>query len=233
MQGPQRTRAPARPVTPAAPASPMDAARQDRFLRQLVPSAWEEVDESEVTEASWFDAPIDPVDEGQSDGSPSQGDDERNDGEEASQQQQQQPPAPREASDTPFQPFQPGPWMQAAGRARSESHTSDDGAAVVRASASSSAGDAPPWLGDIVQQISQLSEGGDARFQHWSITVPLDPQALPDCELRMTLSPGALALRFRTGSQQSAALVCRHREKLRAQLEALPSSPPAIDIDLE
>jgi hypothetical protein len=210
----------------------MDAARQDRFLRQLVPSRWEEVEESEVAQASWFDAPIDPVDEGQGDGSPSRDNDDGNDGEQASQPP---PPAPNESSDTPSQSFQPWPWMQADGPSTGgrEGGTGDGDEHVLRTGAPSCAGDAPPWLGDIVQQISQLSEAGDARFQHWSITVPLDPQALPDCELRMTLSPGALALRFRTASQQSAALVCRHREKLRAQLEALPSSPPAIDIDLE
>jgi hypothetical protein len=42
-----------------------------------------------------------------------------------------------------------------------------------------------------------------------------------------------MSLRFRTGSAESAALVSRHRDALRARLEALPSSPPAIDIELE
>jgi hypothetical protein len=230
MQGPPRIRPAARPVPPAAPAAPADAARQDRFLRQLVPSPWDEVEEAEVSEASWFDAPLDPLDEGQGDGSSSQGDDERNDGEEAAQPP---PPPPAEAGDTPFQAFPPWPWMQAAGRDGSEGHPGEEGSQVMRTTATSSIGDAPSWLGDIVQQVSQLSEGGDARFQHWSITVPLDPQALPDCELHLTLSPGTMALRFCTGSAQSAALVSRHRDRLRAQLEALPSSPPAIDIDLE
>jgi hypothetical protein len=106
------------------------------------------------------------------------------------------------------------------------------GEAVPAAAGASPAGEAP-WLGDIVQQVTQLTAGSDARFQHWSITVPLDPQTLPDCELRLSLSPGTMALRFRTGSASSAALVSRHRDALRARLEALPSSPPAIDIDLE
>jgi hypothetical protein len=103
---------------------------------------------------------------------------------------------------------------------------------VPAATGAAPAGDAP-WLGDIVEQVTSLTAGSDARFQHWAITVPLDPQALPECELRLTLSPGTMALRFRTGSSESAALVSRHRDALRARLEALPSSPPAIDIDLE
>ena len=61
MQAPQRTRAPARPATPSAPATPLDPTRQDRFLRQLVPSAWDEVEEPDDLEASCFDAPVDPV----------------------------------------------------------------------------------------------------------------------------------------------------------------------------
>jgi hypothetical protein len=229
MQGPQRTRAPARPVTPASPTVPVDAARQERFLRQLAPSPWDEVAESEAIGLAWFDTPIEAADEGGDEGSSPHDDDGRNEGEDSPEPAPAPAPEPEVAG--PAQPFTAWPWMRAGGLEPGPSRGDDSSAEAV--STASSASRDPAWLGDIVQQITQWTEGGDARFQHWSITVPLDPQALPDCELRLTLSPGTMALRFRTGSAESAALVSRHRDTLRARLEALPSSPTAIDIDLE
>jgi hypothetical protein len=231
MQAPPRLRPQARPVPPPTPAAPADAARQDRFLRQLVPSPWDELAEAQAAELAAFDSPVDGIDEGAADGSPSQGDEDRRDGDEAPEPAPA-PPPPAEPADLQ-QSFPHWSWMQAASVApeRGDSDT-PQGEAVPAAAGASPAGEAP-WLGDIVQQVTQLTAGSDARFQHWSITVPLDPQTLPDCELRLSLSPGTMALRFRTGSASSAALVSRHRDALRARLEALPSSPPAIDIDLE
>jgi hypothetical protein len=229
MQAPQRTRAPARPVTPAAPAAPVDAARQDRFLRQLVPPAWDEVDEPddrEASDATWFDAPVDPVDDGRGDGSSPQGDEGRHDDEQPSES-----PAPPPVECAPLD-HASWAWLRTAGLASHDDAHEDAGPHASRVGATSSPQDAA-WLGDIVEQVAQLTAGGDARFQHWSVTVPLDPQSLPDCELRITLSPGSMVLRFRTGSAESARLVSRHRDTLRARLEALPSSPSAIDIDLE
>jgi hypothetical protein len=230
MHAPQRIRPQARPVTPAAPATPVDAARQDRFLRQLVPSPWDELAEGEASELDLFDAPVDAIDEGTGDDSPSQGEEDSRDGDQA---QEPAPPPPAESAHPLPTAFPLWPWMQAAsvaGDRRGDDSPHDSPVPAV--SGAASAGDAP-WLGDIVEQVTSLTAGSDARFQHWSVTVPLDPQALPDCDLRLTLSPGTMALRFRTGSSGSAALVSRHRDALRARLEALPSSPPAIDIDLE
>lgn len=227
MQAPQRTRAPARPATPSAPATPLDPTRQDRFLRQLVPSAWDEVEEPDDLEASCFDAPVDPVDEERGDGSSPQDDEGRQDDDPTAGE----PPAPPPAQ-AAFQELAPWACLQAPARASHDHAGTPEGSQVPRVGAASSSKD-PAWLGDIVAQVGQLTTGGDARFQHWSVTVPLDPQSLPDCELRLTLSPGSMVLRFRTGSAGSADLVSRHRDTLRARLEALPSSPPAIDIDLE
>ncbi|MGM9491232.1 type III secretion HpaP family protein [Ideonella sp. YS5] len=230
MQAPPRIRPPVRPVTPATPATPVDAARQDRFLRQLVPSLWDELADAEAAELLAFDSPVDAIDEGSADGSPSQGDEGRRDG--GDETPEPPPPAPPDVADA-APSFPHWSWMHAAGAAPERGHSdTPQGEAVAPATGASCAGDAP-WLGDIVQQVTQLTAGSDARFQHWSITVPLDPEALPDCELRLSLSPGSMALRFRTGSATSAALVSRHRDALRARLEALPSSPSAIDIDLE
>lgn len=226
MQAPQRTRAPARPVTPATPAVPMDAARQDRFLRQLVPSAWDELPSAHATEPAWFDTPVEAADEGGDEGSSPRDDEGRQEGGDTPE-----PPPPAPEPVAPSQsPFAPWPWLPAGGIGPGPS---GDGTSAREVAPVSSSDRHPAWLGDIVQQIAQLTEGGDARFQHWSITVPLDPGVLPDCELRLTLSPGAMTLRFRTGSAESAALVSQHRDTLRARLAALPSSPAAIDIDLE
>ncbi|MDA8522833.1 hypothetical protein M5C95_18870 [Acidovorax sp. NCPPB 4044] len=102
------------------------------------------------------------------------------------------------------------------------------------ASRVNAAPEAPPaWLQDTVQRIAWLSAQADPAFQSWSVTVPMDPAVLPECELGLSLSPYAMSLRFRTGSSESARLISLHRDPLRAQLEALGPSPRGIDIDLE
>ena len=231
MQAAPKVRPQVRVPVPATPAAPADAARQDRFLRQLMPLPWDEAAEAQAFELDVFDAPVDAVDEGAGDGSPPRGEEDKRDGDEA---QETAPPPPPESPDPLPAALPPWPWMRSAGLAgeRGGSETPHD-SPMPAATGVAPDGDAPPWLGDIVEQVTSLTAGSDARFQHWAITVPLDPQALPDSELRLTLSPGTMALRFRTGSGDAAALVSRHRDALRARLEALPSSPPAIDIDLE
>ncbi|SFD77810.1 type III secretion HpaP family protein [Paracidovorax konjaci] len=118
-------------------------------------------------------------------------------------------------------------------RERQGSQESEDSPADA-ASRVNAAPQAPPaWLQDTVQRIAWLCAQADPAFQSWSVTVPMDPAVLPECELGLSLSPYAMSLRFRTSSSESARLISLHRDPLRAQLEALGPSPRGIDIELE
>ena len=55
---------------------------------------------------------------------------------------------------------------------------------------------------------------------------------IAETELQIHLSPHWLTLRFATQSVVSAALVSRHRSRLLAQLERMPSLPYGIHIEL-
>jgi hypothetical protein len=231
--------APARPWTPASPAGAPDRARQERFLRQLGPAPWEAaVDETEAFDANaWLAAGVvDPVG-GDDSGSQGEGGHDPQDGDapdEPTPPAEAPPPAAPEPVLWPTWAWlAPPPTAGGAGRDGGEG---GDGAGHGEAAAVrpvSPRDDAPPWLHDMVDQVAQLFTEGDPRFRHWSVRVPLDPTVLPDCTLQLDLSPDAMTLRFHAGVASSTALVCQHRDALRARLEALPSSPPSIAIDLE
>ena len=71
-----------------------------------------------------------------------------------------------------------------------------------------------------------------AAFVTWTVTVPMDPQVLPDTELRLHLSPHWLSLRFTTQSQRAARLISLHRPRLLSQLEHMANLPHGIDIEV-
>jgi Type III secretion protein (HpaP) len=234
-----RVNPPPRPAAAARPgpaATTADTARQDRFLRQLGPSPWEEAATADEASDLWvtaFDAAID-SDGGDPGGSPGgEGGDREPQGDEPPPESQMPAePAPPGAPDPA--PWRPLAWAAGANTASGDGRGSDDapgGPQAVQAAAASD--EAPPWVKDMVQQVALLCAEGDPRFQCWSVTLPMDPAVLPDCELRLALSPDEMTLRFRTGSAQSSALVSKHRDTLRTRLQALPASPSAIDIDLE
>ncbi len=90
----------------------------------------------------------------------------------------------------------------------------------------------PDWDAAIVRTIAAMCRHADPSFENWSVVVPINPSALPETELRISLSPHRLQLRFHTQSTRSFDLVLQHRDALHALLEkALPFSKE-IDIDL-
>jgi hypothetical protein len=219
-------------VPAAAPSSTLDSARQERFQRQLLPFSWEPCSGEESAPMHPSKLLIGPADEQPSGDGGEHRDHEPPPREDGAATEPPAPPAPAAPQAPAWQP-------PAAAPGRNERGGRDDGdgrpgtgtAAPVQAAPA--AGDAPPWLHDMVEQVAVLCAQGDPRFQHWSLMLPLDPAVLPDSELRLGLSPGAMTLRFRTGSPQATALVCRYRDELHGRLAALPSSPLEIDIDLE
>ncbi|HEY9106306.1 MAG TPA: type III secretion HpaP family protein [Roseateles sp.] len=106
--------------------------------------------------------------------------------------------------------------------------------------AASATGDQPalpdlphdPWPEQMAQTIADLCARSAPSFVNWTVTLPMDPQVLPETDLRLSLSQHWLSLRFITQSPQSHHLVCRHRQRLLEQLERLPQLPHGIDIEV-
>jgi len=88
------------------------------------------------------------------------------------------------------------------------------------------------WAQDLAQVVATLCRQSDPAFEAWSIVVPLDPQVLPETELRLALSRHRLSLRFHTQSPQSLHLVLSHRASLAALIEQAMPSTRDIDIDV-
>ena len=84
----------------------------------------------------------------------------------------------------------------------------------------------------MAKMIAGLCTGADPAFVTWTVTVPMDPQVLPDTELRLHLSPHWLSLRFATQSQRAARLISLHRPRLQSQLEHMANLPHGIDIEV-
>ncbi|MDR7149946.1 hypothetical protein J2W49_001901 [Hydrogenophaga palleronii] len=89
-----------------------------------------------------------------------------------------------------------------------------------------------PWPQQMAQTIATLCARAEPSFVNWTVTLPMDPQGLPQTDLRLSLSQHWLSLRFITQSPQSHHLVCAHRDRLLEELERLPQLPHGIDIEV-
>lgn len=89
-----------------------------------------------------------------------------------------------------------------------------------------------PWPQQMAETIASLCARAAPSFVNWTVTLPMDPQVLPETDLRLSLSQHWLSLRFITQSPQSHHLVCRYRQGLLEQLERLPNLPHGIDIEV-
>lgn len=88
------------------------------------------------------------------------------------------------------------------------------------------------WTEDTAQKIATLCNRADASFAHWSVTLPMDAQVLPETDLVLNLSPYGLALRFRTQSPVSSRLIATHKPRLQALLARTRGLPQDIDIEV-
>lgn len=89
-----------------------------------------------------------------------------------------------------------------------------------------------PWPQQMAETIANLCARAAPSFVNWTVTLPMDPQVLPETDLRLSLSQHWLSLRFITQSPHSYHLVCRYRQGLLEQLERLPNLPHGIDIEV-
>lgn len=88
------------------------------------------------------------------------------------------------------------------------------------------------WTEDTAQKIATLCNRADASFAHWSVTLPMDAQALPETDLVLSLSPYGLSLRFRTQSALSSRLIDTHKPRLQALLARTRGLPQDIAIEV-
>lgn len=80
--------------------------------------------------------------------------------------------------------------------------------------------------------VDQLCSRADPAFKSWTATLRMDPAILPETQLRLSLSPHWLSLRFITDSAAATSLVSSHRTELQSLLERAPNLPHGIDIDI-
>lgn len=88
------------------------------------------------------------------------------------------------------------------------------------------------WAEDAAQKVATLCTRADTSFAHWSVTLPMDEQALPETDLVLSMSPYGLSLRFRTQSSLSSQLICTHKPRLQALLARTRGLPQDIEIEV-
>lgn len=88
------------------------------------------------------------------------------------------------------------------------------------------------WETSVADTVASLCRGSDPAFHSWTIQVPLDGDALPHTELRLTFSPHHLLLRFSTQSTRSLALISARQSQLRDLLSRALPDQRHIDIDI-
>ena len=91
---------------------------------------------------------------------------------------------------------------------------------------------ADAWPEQLADTIADLFRRADPAFVSWTVTVPMDPEVLPETELRLSLSPHWLSLRFAARSPEASHLLLRHRPRLQSLLERTPNLPHGIDIEI-
>lgn len=88
------------------------------------------------------------------------------------------------------------------------------------------------WADRMASLVNQLCSRADPAFKSWTATLRMDPSVLPETQLRLSLSPHWLSLRFVTESAAATRLVSSHRTELQSLLERAPNLPHGIDIDI-
>jgi hypothetical protein len=89
----------------------------------------------------------------------------------------------------------------------------------------------PAWEQSLAQLVHTLCSSSDPSITHWTIQVPLDPDALPETTLHLALSPRRLQLRFNTQSSWSLRLLSDRTKSLVQLLQQ--TLPDLRDIDVE
>lgn len=99
-------------------------------------------------------------------------------------------------------------------------------------------GDAPGgepaegWADRMARMVATLCSRADPAFVTWTVTVPMDPDTLPQTELRLHMAPHWLSLRFASESPRAVQLILAHRERLVALLRRAGGVPHEVDVEV-
>lgn len=99
--------------------------------------------------------------------------------------------------------------------------------------APSTVGEMEDWFKELAQGVGAMRRHSGRSFESWLIHLPMDPEVLPDTELRIRASLERMSLRFCTQSPKSVRLISEHSPVLQRSLEAILDMKGQIDIDLE
>ncbi len=132
-----------------------------------------------------------------------------------------------------------GPDPRAARTARIQPHTAqpqlvhDEDAADARARGSAVEPQADNAFHDIASRIAAMVNPASGGPETWFVTLPMDPQALPETVLRIAASRAWMRLRFSTHSGGTVRILMAHMPALARMLEHRLRMPGQIDVDLE
>jgi len=85
----------------------------------------------------------------------------------------------------------------------------------------------------LASRLADLCRRGAPTPDTWSIVLDMDPETLPQTELRIHASRDWIRLRFSTQSSRCVHLVSMHMDWLRCQLEKTLGMHQQVDVDFE
>jgi hypothetical protein len=88
------------------------------------------------------------------------------------------------------------------------------------------------WADRMARMVATLCSRADPVFVTWTVTVPMDPDTLPQTELRLHMAPHWLSLRFASESPRAVQLILAHRERLVALLRRAGGVPHEVDVEV-
>jgi hypothetical protein len=88
------------------------------------------------------------------------------------------------------------------------------------------------WADRMARMVATLCSRADPAFVTWTVTVPMDPDTLPQTELRLHMAPHWLSLRFASESPRAVQLILAHRERLVALLRRAGGVPHEVDVEV-
>jgi type III secretion control protein HpaP len=86
---------------------------------------------------------------------------------------------------------------------------------------------------ELAHRVAALCTENEEGPETWSITLPIDPETLPETVLRIQASHGCMKFRFSTQSSKSVRVISQHMPALVSLLENALHTHGQIDVDLE
>jgi hypothetical protein len=132
----------------------------------------------------------------------------------------------------PAAPRPPAPLHTSAAQDRAETLPGDNAESQEAGNAPAIAAQRSDLALALGRTVCEVYDHADGAFENWTVLVPVDPEVLPETELRMTLTPHRLSLRFNIQSSLSHALVLQNQPRLQRMLQRVFTPQRDVDIEL-